>query len=1281
MRPPSEQSEPRPERVADFSRKHRTGLVTLVFTDLVESTTLMRELGDQAGTTVNQRRRQVVRQILAGYPEGEEIETAGDSFLLLFARPSAAVRFALQVQARLRELSEATGRPVEERIGVHLGEVLITEFETAHKPKDLYGIQVATCARVMSLAQGGQILLTRAVFDNARALLKGEGLPGLGPLTWVSHGAFLLKGLDEPVEVCEVGDRQLPPPTSSEKAQRYRPEGEEPVLGWRPALAQPVPNTPWILEEKLGEGGFGEVWKARHPRLKECRVFKFCFRADRARALRREVTLLNLVKDRIGEHPHIVRLHEVNFDEPPYFLEMDYVGGRDLRHWCGLQGGVEKVPFETRLEIVAQAAEALQAAHDAGVIHRDVKPGNILLAPSPSKPFGALAKLADFGIGRVVSGAILPGLTEPGFTQTMVGDMSASKSGTQLYMAPELLAGQMASTRSDIYSLGVVLYQLIAGDLTVPVTTDWADRVADPLLREDLQLCFAGDPQKRFAGAAQFAERLRQLPARRQARHREQAELAAREKAAYRRGIVRTAALALVALGVVAGLALFAWRKARLEARQRVLVEAQEWSLRQNLYASDTRLAQRAMAEEDFGVATALLDGQRPRAGQTDVRGWEWHYLRQACRGDMIATLPGVEFDFGLAFSPDRKFLVALHAPPAGGNVYEVDSGRAIHRFSNTNFLCSASFSPAGPWLALASPGHLEILHTNTWEPVAKWFSHPEQAAAAASQEPAWRDRIHVWPGVRNPVLFSPDGQTLVTDTADGLCLWDTATWRPALTLTNQHPVRAFELWGDTISFSADGERVAWACQEPDGAYLSVWRLADVRRMQPGRKPLLRQAFPVDRTLMGISLSPDARHVACGYFFGGLGLWEVATGRGSATLTNAAISVMALQFLADNQTLAFGSRDRNVHLARLEPGPLLRPLSRLWGHTNEIWSLTRSRDGTLLASGGKDGQIHLWKTAGISSAKPVRLTWSASFDGYHRIGSLFSADSAEVLAWRPDVGLGSYRLPAGTPTWNCNVAALPSPVESVGYAAEHRIVWHARQDGNLRGLDPQNGTEVVTLAGHPRVVNRICVARDGMTLVSGAVETFQADGSRVPSCPEIRVWELPGGKLKRTIVVGGLPQSLALSPDGFTLAVGLSAEIELWDLPSGRKTAHWEAHKIGIISLAFSEDGALLVSGGYDNLAKVWETVPRRLRHSLMGHSGGPVSACFSPDGRTVVTGGLDQTLRFWSVAVGRELLQIRTEGTPFQIGFSPDGRYFAVSEGGQPGRMLVYDAQPLQEQ
>jgi serine/threonine-protein kinase len=299
-----------------------------------------------------------------------------------------------------------------------------------------------------------------------------------------------------------------------------------------------------MLEEKLGEGGFGDVWLGRHRRLKEPRVFKFCVREDRVRALKREMTLFRIWRARVGDHPHLVQLLGVNLDRPPFYLEEEYVSGRDLRTWCAAQGGIGQLPIEMRLELMAQAAEGLAAAHEAGIIHRDIKPGNILVGCWKAGGIGAKtpdrgaprAKLTDFGIGHVMSAEALAGITATGLT-TEYG--CSTLMGTHAYLAPEVLMGRPATVQSDLYSMGVVLYQLLVEDFAQPVTTDWARAIPDAVEQEDLQRCFAGRPEERFGSARELAEHLRSVSARRDAR-------AAVAIAAFERGATAVASLAVL---------------------------------------------------------------------------------------------------------------------------------------------------------------------------------------------------------------------------------------------------------------------------------------------------------------------------------------------------------------------------------------------------------------------------------------------------------------------------------------------------------------------------------------------------------------------------------------------------------------------------------------------------------------------------------------------------------------------------------------------------------------
>jgi serine/threonine-protein kinase len=341
----------------------------------------------------------VFRQTLTAFPEAEEIGTAGDSFFMIFAKPSDGVRFALSVQKNLRKLAADTSRELLDRIGVLVGEVWVDHHETATRTKDLYGTQVDLCARVSSLANADQILLTRFPFDSARQVLSRDEVKGFEVLSWLNHGPYLLKGIDEPIEICEVGETgnaYLKPPADSEKATRYLSADAEPVLGWRPAIGQIVPEISWILDEKLGESGFGEVWRGHDKILKTQHVFKFCFRAERARSLKREVTIFRLLKERIGSHPNIVAIENVYFEHPPFYIVMEHIDGCDLSSWFDRKTP-SAIPLDSRLRLIAQVADAVQAAHDTGIVHRDIKPSNILVTGSVADAHAYLAALKSMG--------------------------------------------------------------------------------------------------------------------------------------------------------------------------------------------------------------------------------------------------------------------------------------------------------------------------------------------------------------------------------------------------------------------------------------------------------------------------------------------------------------------------------------------------------------------------------------------------------------------------------------------------------------------------------------------------------------------------------------------------------------------------------------------------------------------------------------------------------------------------------------------------------------------
>ena len=287
------------------------------------STKLVESLGDQAAARLSARHERIARDLLVRCA-GREIDKT-DGFLLLFERTVDALRFALAYHRALEGLSKDEGVEVTARIGIHLGEVILRpnrpeDVERGAKPVEIEGYAKPIAARVMTLAKGRQTLLTRGAFDLARLAAAREKVSE-GELRWLAHGPYRLKGVSEPVEIFEVGERGFAPllvPKSTAKAQRAVSAEDEKTLGWRPAPGLEVPRRPrWRLAEKLGEGGFGEVWRAVHEKTGENRVFKFCYQPDRLRSLQREVTLFRLLKETLGSRDDIARILDWSFDGRP----------------------------------------------------------------------------------------------------------------------------------------------------------------------------------------------------------------------------------------------------------------------------------------------------------------------------------------------------------------------------------------------------------------------------------------------------------------------------------------------------------------------------------------------------------------------------------------------------------------------------------------------------------------------------------------------------------------------------------------------------------------------------------------------------------------------------------------------------------------------------------------------------------------------------------------------------------------------------------------------------
>lgn len=344
------------------------------------------------------------------------------------------------------------------------------------------------------------------------------------------------------------------------------------VLELRPGNRVPQ-RAHFELERLLGVSHGSEVWLAQHIKTKERRVYKFSRDGDELTTLKREVSVYRVLKEGLGPCPDFVRILDWNFERAPFFLECEY-GGENLVEWADADRRLERLALDHRCDLFMGIADAVAAAHGIGVLHKDLKPSNVLVEADGDE---WRVRITDFGSARLLEPERLNslGLT---LTESIKSDAPV---GTHFYVAPEVLAGGISTVQSDVYSLGLMLYQLLAGDLRRPMVSGWERDIPDDLLCEDIAACTDGNPAHRPASAVELAKRLRALPERRAERARDQAALADAQAAAalLQRNRARrpwvVAALVCLALGLTTSLAFYGRATVEREHAEHEAAQAQ----------------------------------------------------------------------------------------------------------------------------------------------------------------------------------------------------------------------------------------------------------------------------------------------------------------------------------------------------------------------------------------------------------------------------------------------------------------------------------------------------------------------------------------------------------------------------------------------------------------------------------------------------------------------------------------------------------------------------------
>jgi WD40 repeat protein/serine/threonine protein kinase len=1005
----------------------------------------------------------------------------------------------------------------------------------------------------------------------------------------------------------------------------------------------------------IATGGMGAVYLAEHtdPALRMQVALKLVRPGlESAAILQRFVSERQLLAGL--NHPHIARLlgGGATADGWPY-LVMEYVDGRPLDRYCA----ENRLSVEERIGLVRTVCSAVHYAHRNLVVHRDLKPSNILVTAD-----GAV-KLLDFGIAKVLApdGAVgsAGGAPAPDLTQT------AFRALTPRYASPEQVRGGVITTATDVYSLGVILYQLLTGRL--PHDTDGAtpaelerivceeevaapsaavegehagtDPAAPPLEPPRLRQRLAGDldtivlkalrkePDRRYASADELSDDLR--------RHLEGLPVSARpDTVGYRvsrfarrnRGLVAAAAAIALLLVTATTVSTILYRRANAA---RAVAEERTREAELLAYTSGLAAAESAIRGNQVAEARRQLE-QAPEP----LRGWEWRHLWSRLDRSEIAfpKRHGARVN-AVGYSPDGTTIVSASADSMMV-LWDVARRDARWFRKQTSWVEAAAVSPDGRFIAAATrDSAVAVCDAATGERLARVRTAALPTAlgfdAAGRLLVGFRDgtigrwavpalspldlrRVHE-AGV-SCLALARDG-TLAVGFWDGLVKVSAAgSWHSV------RSIRAHQGRVTRMDVSPDGTRLATGAADTK---VTVWDLGT------GDEIITYHGF--EGMVGAVLFSPDGTRVLASDSDGRLLTFDARTGERTTVLPGGPQQTVFVAASApDSVHFAAGTVYGRVLLWRWDADDVRFLLTETAGpEMNYVLCAAPSPDGRLVASASRTAGVDVWD---LATGRHLHGVEAPGARGASAVA--FSPDGARLFAAHADGAISV--TDAATGRLAATFAAHEAPREN-----------QPAMDGSLviSALDVHPGGTLLATGGADRAVKvwePSGLLRHGLTghgkRVTGV--RFRPDGAVLASCSSdstIRLWEVESGRPGRVFADVGRVRDIAWSPDGRRIAAAtLDGTVELWDAESGAKLGTLFDEEDNIEAVAFTADGRRLAIGGAAKTIWILDPIGRREIVQLQGHVGRIKSLRFSPGDRVLVSASIDGTVGLWDVVPPR---------------------------------------------